>query len=59
MDSTLVAAGIALERGIKDFKNRYDTLIGDADYTAWCTKDTSDEKTLTNRIEKAVKILAG
>lgn len=59
MDSTLVAAGSALNKGIINLKGRYDVLLGDAEYLDWCTKDTSDEKVLTNRFKKANAILAG
>lgn len=57
MDSTLVAAGIALKKGVADFKRRYDVLLEDDEYIQWCTKDTSDEKILIGRIKKAINIL--
>lgn len=59
MDSTLVASGIALKNGVDDLKGRYDVLLLDGQYIDWCTKDTSDEKILIKRIEKAITILAG
>jgi uncharacterized protein with ParB-like and HNH nuclease domain len=59
MDSTLVAAGTALEKGVKDLKIRYDALIKDTEYIDWVTKDTSDEKILTKRISRALSVLAG
>jgi hypothetical protein len=59
MDSTLVAAHFALSRGVKDLKPRYDALVKDADFVELVTKDTSDEKILTNRIRRAITSLAG
>jgi hypothetical protein len=59
MDSTLIASGLALKKGIIDLKSRYETLVKDTQYLDWCTKDTSDEKILISRIEKAIGILAG
>lgn len=58
MDSTLLASGVALKKGIGDLKVRYDVLLKDAEYIDWCTKDTSDEKILINRVKKAITILA-
>ena len=59
MDSTLVAAGIALANGVSDLKDRYAILVEDKDYLAWVTQDTSDEKILSKRIKKAIEVLAG
>jgi hypothetical protein len=59
MDSTLVAASIAFSQGVQDFKARYDALVKEADFVDLVTKDTSDEKILTNRIRKAITSLAG
>lgn len=58
MDSTLIASGIAMAKGITDLKSRYDALLKDSQYIDWCTKDTSDEKILIGRVNKAVSILA-
>jgi hypothetical protein len=58
MDSTLVAASTALDKDIKDLKERYGALVADSDYQDWITSDTSDEKVLTARIDKAISILA-
>ncbi len=58
MDSTLVAASLALANGVKDFKARYEKLIEDKAYVDWVTRDTSDEKILTNRIRAAIATLA-
>jgi hypothetical protein len=60
MDSTLVAAGAALAKDVKNdvFAKRYSQLVEDEDYIEWVTKDTSDEKVLSNRINKALAILA-
>ncbi|MHB1857725.1 MAG: GmrSD restriction endonuclease domain-containing protein [Acidobacteriaceae bacterium] len=59
MDSTLVAANKALQNGVTNLRERYAALIEDDEYIEWVTKDTSDEKILTNRIRKALSILAG
>jgi uncharacterized protein with ParB-like and HNH nuclease domain len=58
MDSTLVAANSALANGVTNLKSRYDSLVSDAEYVEWVTKDTSDEKILINRIRKALAVLA-
>lgn len=58
MDSTLVAANIAFTKGITNFRERYENLIADPEFIQWVTKDTSDEKVLSNRIRKAIAILA-
>lgn len=58
MDSILIASDVALKNGITDLKARYDNLLLDEHYMDWCTKDTSDEKVLINRIRKAIAILA-
>jgi hypothetical protein len=59
LDSTLVAANIALSNGVKDLKKRYHLLVEDEKYVDWVTKDTSDEKILTSRIRRAITTLAG
>jgi len=58
MDSTLVASRVALAKGIRNLGHRYKTLIDDAEYKEWVTKDTSDEKILTSRIRRAIAVLA-
>ena len=58
MDSTLVAASIALEKGLNDLKERYDVLVADPDYQDWIASDTSDEKVLIARISRAISVLA-
>ena len=58
MDSTLIAAGIALANGVENLEERYLSLIADAEYLNWVTADTSDEKVVTSRIRKAIKFLA-
>lgn len=58
MDATLVASSVALKNGVNDLKKRYDLLLKDEAYIDWCTKDTSDEKILTNRIKKTISVLA-
>lgn len=58
MDSILVAAGKAQKLGITNFKDRYESLIKNEEYVKDVTQDTSDEKTLTNRISKAISILS-
>src|ERR1700733_4523172 len=58
MDSTLVAAEVALKAGITNLGERYASLIKDDDYLIWVTQDTSDEKVVTSRIKKAIKYLA-
>ncbi len=58
MDSTLVAAATALDRGVTNLKDRYAVLVADNNYHDWITSDTSDEKVLTSRIAKAISILA-
>ncbi len=58
MDSTLVAASVALTRGVTDLKARYDALIEDEEYIDWATKDTSDQTVLISRIRRAIATLA-
>jgi hypothetical protein len=58
MDSTLVAVGVAMTKGITDLKDRYATLISDSEFKNWVTSDTSDDKVLSNRTKKAIAVLA-
>jgi hypothetical protein len=58
MDSTLIAAGVALANGVQNLRERYASLIVDAEYLDWVTKDTSDDKVVTSRIKRAISYLA-
>ncbi|HVZ84171.1 MAG TPA: DUF262 domain-containing protein [Terracidiphilus sp.] len=58
MDSTLVAASLALANGVADLKSRYEQLIADKAYLESVTQDTSDDKVLAFRIQKAIDYLA-
>ncbi|MFT3850517.1 MAG: DUF262 domain-containing protein [Propionivibrio sp.] len=58
LDSTMVAAAVALERNITNLGDRFSALLEDGEYQQWCAKDTSDEKVLICRIERAIDILS-
>ena len=57
MDSTMVIARKAIEKGIKDFRARYQAMLKDGDFLESVTKNTSDEKTLTIRFLRAAHYL--
>lgn len=59
MDSTMAIAAKALNHGLDKFKDRYDSLLEDPAYIDCATKNTSDEKTLKLRFERARDILLG
>lgn len=58
MDSTYVAASIALKAGITDLGDRYKKLLADKEFIDWCTKDTSDDKIVAQRIARSITVLA-
>jgi uncharacterized protein with ParB-like and HNH nuclease domain len=58
VDSTYVAASIALKAGVTDLEERYKYLLADKDFIELCTKDTSDDKVVTQRIARAIAVLA-
>ena len=59
MDSTMVIARVAAANNVMDFKERFDSLLADAAYLESVTKNTSDEKTLTTRFQRAKQFLVG
>lgn len=58
MDSTLIAAEFASRNGVQTLDERYEKLTEDKEYIDWVTQDTSDEKVVVGRIEKAIEYLA-
>ncbi len=58
MDSTFVAAQVAMSKGVVNLKSRYAKLVDDKDFDHWITSDTSDEKVLKDRIKKSITFLA-
>lgn len=57
LDSTMTMAITACENGIDDFKDRFESLLADETYVDDSTRNTSDEKTLTDRFSRAQRIL--
>jgi hypothetical protein len=58
MDSTYVAASLALKAGIPNLSERYKNLLDDKEFIEWCTKDTSDDKIVAQRIARSIAALA-